>query len=424
MRGAINRCAKVRHWLAALSLFFVAQWSAAASDEDLGLEEAISRTLAHNPGLVAFGYQVQAQQGRVTQSQIKPGPKLGLEVENVLGTGGRSGIKGTETTLSLGWVLERGKRRHYMEAARSGVSALEAQAEIGRLDAVASTARLFLDNLEFQERYKISQEAIGMAEQTVATVKRRVESGRAPAADRVRAEAELAKVRLVAADMEHDLSNARHRLATQWAQVHPDFRQVTGNWRQLPTPDSVAALLELVDGAPDVSTYMSQQRLREAELRLAEIQSRPDWLVSAGIRRLEQADDYAFSVGIMIPLKAKDRNRGRVAEAQANLAMVDAQRAATRLQVEAQLFAIHHELQHSLYRAKTLRDELLPRLQEAAAQTRQGYEAGRYSYFELQQLESELLLTRTGLVEASIDARRLLIEIERLTGTVVPSAVQ
>ena len=424
MRGAINRCAKVRHWLAALSLFFVAQWSAAASDEDLGLEEAIKRTLAHNPVLVAFGYQVQARQGRVTQSQIKPGPKLGLEVENVLGTGGRSGIKGTETTLSLGWVLERGKRRHYIEAARSGVSALEAQAEIGRLDAVASTARLFLDNLEFQERYKISQEAIGMAEQTVATVKRRVESGRAPAADRVRAEAELAKVRLVAADMEHDLSNARHRLATQWAQVHPDFRQVTGNWRQLPTPDSVAALLELVDGAPDVSTYMSQQRLREAELRLAEIQSRPDWLVSAGIRRLEQADDYAFSVGITIPLKAKDRNRGRVAEAQANLAMVDAQRAATRLQVEAQLFAIHHELQHSLYRAKTLRDELLPRLQEAAAQTRQGYEAGRYSYFELQQLESELLLTRTGLVEASIDARRLLIEIERLTGAVMPSAVQ
>ena len=424
MRGAINRCAKVRHGLTALSLFLAAQWSAAATNEDLGLEEAISRTLAHNPGLVAFGYQVQAQQGRVTQSQVKPGPEFGLEVENVLGTGDRSGIKGTETTLSLGWVLERGKRRHYIEAARAGVLTLQAQAEIGRLDAVALTARLFLDNLEFQERYKISQEAAAMAEQTVATVKRRVESGRAPAADRARAEAELAQVRLVASDMEHDLTNARHRLATQWAQVQPDFRQVTGNWRQLPTPDSFAALLELVDGSPDVSTYMSQQRLREAELRLAEIQARPDWLVSAGIRRLEQADDFAFSVGITIPLKAKDRNRGRVAEAQANLAMVGAQRAATRLQVEAQLFAIYHELEHSLYRAKTLRDEVLPRLQEAAAQTRQGYEAGRYSYFELQQLESELLLTRTGLVEAAIDARRLLIEIERLTGAVMPSAVQ
>ena len=424
MSYVITRRANAPYWLTAFSLFFFAQWSAAASNGDLGLEEAISRTLARNPDLVAFGYQVQAQQGRVTQSQIKPGPEFGLEVENVLGTGGRSGIKGTETTLSLGWALERGKRRHYIEAARAGVSALQAQAEIGRLDAVALTARLFLDNLEFQERYKMSREAAAMAEQTVATVRRRVESGRAPAADRVRAEAQLATVRLAASDMEHDLSNARHRLATQWAQVHPDFRQVTGNWRQLPTPGSFAALLELVDGSPDVSTYMSQQRLRQADLRLAEIQSRPDWLVSAGIRRLEQTDDYAFSVGITIPLKAKDRNRGRVAEAQANLAMVGAQRAATRLQVEAQLFAIYHELEHSLYRAKTLRDEVLPRLQEAAAQTRQGYEAGRYSYFELQQLESELLLTRTGLVEAAIDARRLLFEIERLTGAVMPTAVQ
>ena len=424
MSYVITRRANAPYWLTAFSLFFVAQWSAAASNGDLGLEEAISRTLAHNPELVAFGYQVQAQEGRVTQSQIKPGLELGLEVENVLGTGRYSGIKGAETSLSLGWVLERGKRRHYIEAARASVSVLEAQAEIGRLDAVALTARLFVDNLEFQERYKIWQEAIAMAEQTVATVKRRIETGRTPAADRVRAEAELAKVRLVASDMEHDLSNARHRLAAQWAQVHPDFRQVTGNWQQLPTPDSFDALLELVDGSPDVSTYMSQRRLREAELRLAEIQSRPDWLVSAGIRRLEQADDYAFSVGIRIPLKAKGRNQGRVAEAQANLAMVDAQRAATRLQVEAQLFAIYHELQHSLYRAKTLRDEVLPRLQEAAAQTRQGYEAGRYSYFELQQLESELLSTRAGLVEAAIDARRLLFEIERLTGAVMPSAAQ
>ena len=68
--------------------------------------------------------------------------------------------------------------------------------------------------------------------------------------------------------------------------------------------------------------------------------------------------------------------------------------------------------------------ELLPRLEEAAVQTRQGYETGRYSFYELQQLQSELLLTRRDLVEAAVDARRHHVEIERLTGTVMPSAVQ
>lgn len=424
MRGVITRRAKARQWLTAVSFLFLAHSSFAATNATLRLSEAIDRTLIHNPGLIAYGYQVQAQQGRVTQSELKPSPELGLMVENVLGSGLYEGIDGAEATLSLGWVLERGKRQHYIDAARAGGSALEAQAEIGRLDAVAQTARLYLDNLEFQVERDLSQEAIALAEQTVAIVDRRVRAGRTPTADRARAEAELAKVRLAALDVEHELATARQRLATQWGQAQPDFTRVTGSWQQLPEPDDFTALLVQIDRSPQMSIFLSQQRLREAEMRLAEAQAKPDWRVNAGIRRLELTDDNAFVAGITIPLGSKDRNRGRVAEARANLALVDAERMASRLQIEAQLFALYQALQHSLHRAETLRDDVLPRLQEATDQTRQGYEKGRYSFYELQQLQSELLATRMGLVEAAVDARRHQIEIERLTGTVMPSAVQ
>jgi cobalt-zinc-cadmium efflux system outer membrane protein len=122
------------------------------------------------------------------------------------------------------------------------VSALEAQAEIGRVDAVARTARLFLDNLVFQALLELSQEAIDVADRTVAAVDVRVRAGRAPTADRARAEAELAKVRLAGLDAEQELSTARQRLATQWGQSRPDFQQVIGNGRQLPEPDSFAVL--------------------------------------------------------------------------------------------------------------------------------------------------------------------------------------
>ena len=424
MRCVLSPRARARQWLPAFSLVLFAQWSAADSGAHLELEEAMRRTLAHNPGLVAFGYQIQAQRGRVTQSGIRPAPELGVEVENVLGTGVASGIGGAEATLSLGWVLERGKREGYMAAARAGVSVLEAEAEIRRLDAVAVTALLFLDNLEFQERYAISQQAVAAAERMVALVEQRVESGRAAAADLARARVELARVRLHCADMEHDLTNASHRLATQWGKVHPDFEQVSGNWEPLPEPGSFATLAEQLDRSPDLTAYMSRRRLREAELRLVESQSRPDWRVSAGLRRLELVDDYGFLVGVTVPLKAGDRNRGRVEEARAHLAGVDAERAATRVEIEAQLFAIHHEMEHSVLRARMLRDEVLPSLEEAAAQARLGAEAGRYSHFDLQQLETELLFTRSDLVQAAVDARRQQIEIERLTGAVLPPAPQ
>lgn len=422
MRDAITRRAGTPVWLAIAGLFAFAQPGLTASAGDLILDEAISRTLAHNPELVAFGYQVEAQRGRVTQSGIKPAPEIAVVVENFLGTGTYSGVKAPETALSLGWVLERGKRRHYIEAARAGVSVLDAQAQIGRLDAAARTALLFLDNLEFQERLGMAGEAIAMAEQTVATVNSRVQAGRAPAAERARAEAAVAQARLTAEDMEHELSTARHRLAAQWSAAQPDFQRVSGNWRRLPEPGNFASLLERVERSPEMASFLTQRRLREAELRLARIQARPDWLVSAGVRRLELADDYGFRVGITVPLMARNRNRGLVAEAQANLGRVDAEQAATRVQIEAQLFALYEALKHSLHSAEILRDEVLPRLREAATHTRKGYEAGRYSYFELQQLQSELLSARAGLVETAIDARRQMIEIERLTGAALPAS--
>lgn len=424
MKDAITRRVQMPASMVLAGLIAFAPPGLSASGDDLSLDEAVSRTLADNPELVAFGYQVEAQRGRLTQSGIKPAPEIAVEVENFLGTGAYSGVSAPETTLSLGWVLERGKRQHYIEAAQAGVSVLDAQAQIGRLEAVALTALLFLDNLEFQERLAMAEEAVAMAEQTVATVNSRVEAGRAPAAERARAEAAVAKARLIAEDMKHELSTARQRLAAQWSAPQPDFQRVTGNWRELPAPGSFASLLERVERSPRMASFLTRRRLREAELRVARIQARPDWRVSAGVRRLELADDYAFRVGLTVPLMPGDRNRGLVAEAQANVELVDAEQAATRVQIEAQLFAFYEGLKHGLHSAEILRDEVLPRLQEAAAQTRKGYEAGRYSYYELQQLQSELLSTRAGLVETAIDARRQMIEIERLTGTALPSTVQ
>ena len=408
-----------RYWLLALGLLAFARLGMADTPRELGLEEAINRTLADNPDLVAFGYQIEAQQGRVTQSRITPAPELGLDVENVLGTGGHSAVRGAETTLSLAWVLERGKRQSYIAAARAGVSVLEAQAEIRRLDAATLSALLYMDNLEFQERYALSLQAVAAAEQTVATLSELVETGLATGADLARAKADLAAVRLYAADMEHDLTNAQHTLAIQWGQVKPDFASVSGDWRQLPALETFESLAGKLEVSPDLATYVSWRRLREAELRLAETRARPDWRVSAGIRRLEAADDYAFTFGFAVPFRARERNRGQVQEAHANLAQLNAEQNAMRVRIEAQLFAIHHEMEHSLMRAETLRDDVLPRLREAAEQTRKGYEAGRYSLFDVQQLQSELLSRQSEQVQAAIDARRQQIEIERLIGAVM-----
>lgn len=121
MWGFYTHHAAAWYGLIAFSLLIITQVTVAAADGGIRLEDAVDRTLESNPQLVAFGYQIQAQQGRLTQARIKPSAELGLVVENALGSGDYDGVDGAETTLSLGWVLERGKREAYVGAAHAGV---------------------------------------------------------------------------------------------------------------------------------------------------------------------------------------------------------------------------------------------------------------------------------------------------------------
>lgn len=410
-------------WLLACSSVCFSQTESNIELAALDFQTAMARTLENNPALVAFGYQVRAQQGQVQQAGLRPNPELDVFVENILGSNAFEGIDSAETTLSLAWVLERGKRERRVDAARAGVSVLEVEADIRRLDAAAETARLFLGTLAFQERLALTDAAVQLAEQTTASVQLRVDAGRTPAADLARAEAELARIRMDREDIEHELRTSQRYLAAQWGETHPDFGRVKGDVTQLPVPDDYSQLLARLKQNPSLSRYLSERRLREAELRLAEANAKPNWRLTAGMRRLERSDDQAFVAGFTIPLTTRNRNQGRIAEARTRLAMTEADKAATRVQVEAQLFALFEQLQHSLHRAETLNKDVLPRIERALADTEKAYAAGRYSYFELKVVQAELLDARASLVESSIDAHRRIIDIERLTGTSVTSSM-
>ncbi len=406
--------------LLALSTATVAQ-SVSSTDDTITFNQAISRTLEQNPALIAFGYQIEAQRSRVLQSELRPSPELSIMLENVAGTGAFSGVDGAEATISLAWVLERGKREQRTDAARASVSLFETDAEIRRLDAAAETARMFLQSLSNQAQLQQIDEALLLSEKTVLAVKKRVQAGRIPEADLARAEVELSRMRLEHEDLEHELSTSLRRLAAQWGDTQPTFVRVRGDMAELPIPDSFSSLLTRVEENPSLAWYMSEKRLREAELRLATDSAKPNWRVTAGIRQLQQTDDQAFVVGITIPLATRNRNEGRVAEARAALAMTDASRSATRVQIETQLFALYQELLHSLHRAAALRDEILPRVEKALTETERAYEMGRYSYFELRVAQADALRARTAVIVANIDAHRNTIEIERLTGATLSS---
>ena len=415
-----------RYFRACPALWFVAAIAASQpvltqTLPSVTLDEALARTLDANPALAANGYRVDAAWGRFEQAGIAPNPVLDVAINDVVGTDKFRGLSGAETTLSLIWVLERGVRLRQVDAARADISLREVEAQVLQLDAAAETARRFIACLAFQARLVNAAEAIRLAEQIVESVRARVAAGGATQAELSRAEAGLVRAELLAEDYEHELVSANHRLGEQWGETQPDFSQAVGDVQALPLVEPLETLRSRVDGNPDIAVFMTQRRLAEAELNVARARSRPDWQLRAGVRRFETTDDFALVGEITVPLATRDRYLGRIAETFADMARASGDARATRVRIETALFVLYQELLHDVNVAGILRDRMIPLLESALADTRRAYELGRTSYFELSTVQSELLQARNELLETSIEAHGLVVEIERLTGVPVLS---
>ena len=388
-------------------------------DGIMDFNQAVSRTLADNPSLLAEGYNVQAQEARVLQAGIKPKPELFVGVENVLGAGENDQFLAAQTTFSISWILERGVRERRVEAARAGIPLLETEMTISRLDAAAETARRYLDALVLQTRMTNAQEGIRLAEQAVAAIEVRVNAGSAPSAELARARAELARRELVLEDNEHELLSAYYRLGAQWGETEPSFSRVMGDVLERPAIVSFAVMQERLAENPDLTRYLTEQRLNEAELRLAQANNKKPWRVSAGVRQLELTGDHAFVADFTMPIGKQDSNRGRIEEMRAAIAQTQQEAEAERVRLETDLFVIYQELQHSLQVTQAIRENILPLYEEALAATQSAYDAGRYSYLEWNAAQLDLLSARDDLIDSSAGIYERLVEIERITGVQV-----
>ena len=384
--------------------------------EEITLEQAIINTITQNPELQAFGYELRAQNGVILQAGLSPKPELTVTVEDVLGTGVAQGLSGAQTTASISWVLEGQLRQRRIDAARTGSLVLASEAEVMRLDAAAQTARYYTQALAHQARLQLAAQSISLAEDTVTTISQRVAAGTSPRSDLARARAELSMRELMREDLNHELVGFYHRIAAQWGALEPDFSHVGGDLTNLPAVEPYPSLEARIEQNPDLTRFLSEQRLHESTLLLEQARRNSLWQFNAGVRRMERSSDVGFVAGVTIPLNRGNQNQGRIEEARVRLAQSSARQEAERIRVMTSLFLFHQELEHSLHIIESLRSDVIPEYELALSEVRRAYELGSSSYMEWLQVQNDLLSAREQLLEASVLAHQNMIEIERLTG--------
>ncbi len=383
----------------------------------LSLPQALAAALDKNPELQSSVYTLRAADGRIQQAGMSTSPEFSVQVENFGGSGRDSGTDAAETTLMLSQVIELGdKRGRRSLAAQAGRTVASAEYDARQLDILAEVTRRFIHVATDQEEVKLTRRATALAEKTVVAVEQHVLAAKSPAVELNRARIALTRVKLGEEHAEHELQSSRRKLAAMWGETEPEFGEVSADLFELPQPGSFDALVAGIKTNPDFTRFASEQRLRDAELRLAESRRMPNIQVGAGIRQLQETDDHAFVVSFSMPLFVGSRNAGAVAEASARREQVSVDERAAFIRAQAQLFELYQELKHSLAEASVLRAEVLPQSEAVLAQTEYAYRRGRYSYLEWIAAQRELLDAQRSLIEAAANAHRYFAEIERLTG--------
>jgi len=393
--------------------------SVAQAADPLRLEEAVARALASHPSIVAERAQLQAVQARADREGLPPPYTIGGEVENVAGTGSLRGVDSAETTLRIGRVIELGGKREARQTlGRAEVREQEHRADTARIDLASLTATRFIEVLARQQRLEYADERIQQAEDTRREVAAWVEAARNPESDLQAAEIVLAEAELDRESAEHELASARMTLAASWGALMPDFGEVVGDLQALPTVEPFETLAARLSMTPELRAARLQADTIAARRRVAEASAKPDIDVSLGVRRMEAFNDQGLVMSVSVPLGSRTRSGYSVAQANAELAALEARRDAERFERHQALFERYQELVHARHELESLRTNMIPKAENALATTRRGFEAGRFSFISLAQAQKTLFDLRARAVEASSRYHLLLVEVERLTATV------
>jgi cobalt-zinc-cadmium efflux system outer membrane protein len=381
----------------------------------LTLEDAITRTLKNNPQLYQYRFRQQSLLAQRESSSLSPAMNLGLVVENIAGSGEFNGVDSAETTLALSSVIELGaKARSRVAVIDARTDRLNFERQAATLDVLGELTTTFIRSLSTQENIALAMEAVALSEQMLKTVKQRASKGAAPEAEVMRAKAALTRTSIRLQALRSSFNRQKVTLSSFWGGTNPHFTELSGSLSAFGASDDFASLLQRAKHSPAIAIFTSEARLKDAEVKLAQAQSRVDIGWQLGVRRFEETDDTAFTAGVSIPLFSCKRNRGAVASALAERNAVDYQQADAQLKLHNRLFAAFSQREENKAAVEQFSSHVLPALEQALRLTRQAYENGRYRYQDWIAAQEELLTAKQQHIEAATAAQLNQTLIEQL----------
>jgi len=370
-----------------------------ADSQPLTLERVLELARQNSPGLRAADLQVQVAEKGLSAAGFGSNPMLKFEAEglgwdNDLFSDGEYAV-GLSQEFLLGGKLAKERRVAGLAVGIAGSARRRKGVELAD-----EVRRAFVELLSLQESGKVqaAQEELGRAFVEIAN--RRFETGAGSELEAVQAELQLEKVRFSQTCCMGELAAARETLAALLGIPETAMGEVVGNYFELdPLKPQV-----LEDSHPLLDELRSVAEQHHARAELALAQDVSNISIGAGYRYEAAEDNNSFMASVSMPLGLVKRGKAEQTAILRQAAATEAEIDATRRRLQAELAAAVALYNGLMAQAEMGKTKLIPKAEQAYELSREGYEAGRFSWLELIAAQQHLIDVRLDYIEALKEA--------------------
>ncbi|HET9239223.1 MAG TPA: TolC family protein [Oligoflexus sp.] len=373
--------------------------------DTLTLCDALSKALSEAPGVRGEENLYLASEGRVDQAGLIPNPVLLGDMDRY----------NKEVTVQLSQTLELGgKRGDRIELAR--LEQMNAQVTFSgrRLEILEGVKKRFIEVLLIEQKLSFGQRRHEIAQQILATARRRVEAGRGMPVEMIKSQLAVTASDLEVSRLQAQLANAKRQLAATLG-ISSQSLTAVGDLTSMPVDPARFANFP-VENSPAVKKANLELEQRQAALSLAKSNAVPDLTLSAGARRFQEEGITGLVFGVSIPIPILNRNQGTIREAKGDVSASEFNREAEKLRVQAELQGAIQEIQTAYAEALAFRNQILPAAEKAFASANEIFQRGKLDYLNVLDAQRDLFNSREQYLQSLVAYHEALADLERLTG--------
>lgn len=327
--------------------------------------------------------------------------------------------------LTADWELDLfGRLRRMTESQRAELQAAEADVAAVRVALVGQLAASYFELRGLQQQYEVVQANITLQQESLDIVDARVDAGRGTEFDRVRARAQLERVRAAAPAVHADIRAAMHRIAVLTGQPPAALIDTLSPAANLPEERPVIAAGtpgDLLRRRPDIAAAERRLAAATARIGVATADLFPRFTLSGLLGTVAADTSDLFSgasesssvaLGIDWTFLNTGRVRARIdaADAQAREALADYQQAVLTALEDTETRLVRY--QQSQQRSRGLQ-QAVAEAEQAVRLARTRHRRGFIGYFEVLSAEQELIAARDEAVQSRTSEVLAMVDVYR-----------